>query len=52
MGEPVSEAKDDMPHDMPVRVPRREGSGHRLGKTEAGRVTRPAEQKPVVVLAS
>ena len=47
IGDPVSDAKDDMPHDMPVRVPSRPGSGHRLGKTEAGSVTRPAEQKPM-----
>jgi len=46
IGDPISEAKEEMPHDMPVLVPRRVGSGQRLGNTAAGSVTSPAEQKP------
>ena len=46
IGDPIKEATDERPHDMPRRVPRRERSGHMAAKEAEGRVTRPAERKP------
>src|SRR5436190_21893456 len=40
-------AKDEMPQDIPIRVPKSEGSGHMLGKQDPGSVTSPAEKKPM-----
>ena len=47
MGAPINVAIDAKPQDMPSRVPRSERSGQILGKQEPGRVTSPAEKKPV-----
>ena len=49
MGAPINDAMEQMPHDMPIRVPRRDRSGQMFGKQEPGRVTRPAEKKPAIV---
>lgn len=46
IGEPMSEANDEMPQLIPTLVPNREESGQRLGNTVAGSVTSPAEQNP------
>ena len=46
----MNEANDEIPHDIPVLVPKRFGSGQRLGKTAAGKVTRPAEPNPQKIL--
>ena len=49
MGAPINDAKEQMPHDIPSRVPRRDRSGQISGKQEPGKVTRPAEKKPAIV---
>jgi hypothetical protein len=46
IGGPIKLENAEIPHDIPVRVPSRFGSGQRSGNTAAGRVTRPAEQNP------
>lgn len=50
IGAPISEAMLLPPHDMPMRVPRREWSGVMFAKAAVGTVTRPAEKKPRGVL--
>ena len=47
IGALINVAMEEMPQDMPSRVPRSERSGHMLGKQEPGSVTSPAEKKPV-----
>jgi hypothetical protein len=47
IGAEVNVAMEETPQDMPIRVPRSERSGHILGKQDPGRVTSPAEKKPV-----
>jgi hypothetical protein len=46
IGGPIKLENAEIPHDMPVLVPSRFGSGQRSGNTAAGSVTRPAEQNP------
>lgn len=52
MGAPIREAMEEIPHDMPSRVPNCERSGQILGKHDPGNVTKPAERKPVVYVNS
>ena len=47
IGAPISVAIQEMPQDIPVRVPKSKGFGHMLGKQDPGSVTSPAEKKPV-----
>jgi hypothetical protein len=46
IGAPINDAMEEMPQDMPSRVPRSDKSGQMFAKQDPGSVTRPAEKKP------